>query len=309
MADENGTEKAPELNLAEGDQSKAPVGDPAPKAADKPAAGSAVVPGADPFADLDDQDTREWLTKRELKDANSVAKLAREQSKLLGNAIRIPGKDATPEEVQAYREKLGVPKTVDEYEFSVPKDLPADLPYDAERATGFKAVSHELGLTKAQAQGVHDWAVKNAVGDTTAMKAASEARNAEIAKGETEKLVKMWGPLDGETARANLAYADKALSHGGAEALAEFQRAGLIGDKGKVIMSAPIAKMLADFGRAVYSEDKVLKGDSARLDNPFADGPSQNVTRQMSLWKQDRETALGFIQAAGKKPSDFGLPG
>lgn len=271
------------------------------------AEGSTAATGADPFADLDDKDTREWLTKRGLKDAKAVAKLAHEQAKMLGNAIRLPSKDATPEEVSAFREKLGVPKTADEYEFTVPKDLPADMPYDGERASAFKAFAHGQGLSKAQAQAMHDWAAKNAVGDYEAIKTATEARNAEIAKGETEKLVKLWGPLDGATAKANLGFADRALSHGGPEALAEFQRVGLIGQQGKVIMSAPLAKMLADFGRAVYAEDAVLKGDAAKLDNPFADGPSFNLTSAMKLIKQDRATAESFIAAAGKKPEDFGL--
>lgn len=292
---------------AEGNQAKAAPDTQKPETTGKTAEGSTVVTSADPFADLDDKDTREWLTKREIKDAKSVAKLAHEQAKMLGNAIRIPGKDATPEEVQAYREKLGVPKTADEYEFTVPKDLPAELPYDGERASAFKAFAHEQGLSKAQAQAMHDWATKNAVGDFTASKAATDTRNAEIAKGEMEKLVKLWGPLDGVTAKANLAFADRALNHGGPEALAEFQRVGLIGSQGKVVMSAPVAKMLADFGRAVYAEDAVLKGDAAKLDNPFADGPSFNLTKAMELVKKDRETAISYIVAAGKKPEDFYL--
>lgn len=292
---------------AEGNQAKAAPDTQKLETTGKTAEGSTVATSADPFADLDDKDTREWLTKREIKDAKSVAKLAHEQAKMLGNAIRIPGKDATPEEVQAYREKLGVPKTADEYEFTVPKDLPAELPYDGERANAFKAFAHEQGLSKAQAQAMHDWATKNAVGDFTASKAATDVRNTEIAKGEMEKLVKLWGPLDGVTAKANLAFADRALNHGGPEALAEFQRVGLIGSQGKVVMSAPVAKMLADFGRAVYAEDAVLKGDAAKLDNPFADGPSFNLTKAMALVKQDRETALSYIVAAGKKPEDFYL--
>ena len=275
-------------------------------AAAKAAEGSAPKAAADdPFAELE-TDTREWLSKREIKDARAAAKLAHEQAKLLGNAIRIPSKDATPEEVQAYREKLGVPKTVDEYDFKVPADLPKDLPYDGERATAFKSFALDIGLSKAQAQQVHDWATKNAVGDFHTALQAQANRTIETAKSETEKLVKMWGPLNGETARANLSFADKALEHGGAEARAEFARAGLIGTD-KTILSAPLAKMLADFGRALYQEDNVLRGSADRLNNPFADGNSFNLTASMKMIKENPELADSYITAAGKKRSDFGL--
>lgn len=274
------------------------------EAAKSPAAAGA---DADPFADLD-TDTRDWLSKREVKDAKAAAKLAHEQSKLLGNAIRIPGKDAKPEEIAAYEEKLGVPPTADGYELKVPKDLPENLPYDAERANAFKAKAKELKLSKAQAAELHDWAVGNGVADQKAVIEAENARKIETAKGETQKLIKLWGPLDGETAKANLAFADRALRDiGGDDAIAEFKRVGLIGEAGGVVMSAPIATMLAKAGAAIYKEDEVLKGRPDRLNNPFADGESFNLTAAMKMIKEDEHTAKSFIAAAGKKPADFGL--
>lgn len=271
------------------------------------AAAASQTGNDDPFGAFDEA-TREWVTKRQFKDVAAIAKTAYEQEKMLGNAIRVPGKDAKPEDVEAYLNKLGRPEKADGYDFTVPKDLPETLPYDAERATGFKQLAHSLGLTAKQAASIHDWAVKNAVDDFQSYSGKTEAERAETAKAETAKLEKLWGPLDGDQMKTNLAFADKALKDvGGEDALKEFQRVGLIGTEGNVILSAPIAAMLAKFGAAVFKEDQVLTGKADRLNNPFAEGKAFNVTAQMKLIKEDREQALAFIAAAGKQPADFGL--
>ena len=273
------------------------------------AAAAAGTTENDPFGAFDEA-TREWVTKRQFKDVAAIAKTAYEQEKMLGNAIRVPGKDAKPEDVEAYLNKLGRPETADGYDFTVPKDLPETLPYDAERAPGFKALAHGLGLTAKQAAAIHDWAVGNAVDDFKSYSGKTEAERAETAKSETGKLEKLWGPLTGEQMKTNLAFADKFLKTvGGEDALKEFQRVGLIGTEGNVILSAPIAAMMAKAGAALYTEDQVLTGKVDRLNNPFAEGSSFNVTAQMKIYKEDREQALAFIAAAGKKPSDFGLKG
>lgn len=276
------------------------------------AAGNQNQTSDDPFSALgftdEDKDIRDWVSKTGFKAPKEVVKSAFEQSKLLGNSIRLPGKDATPEELATFREKLGTPKEAKDYEFAPPKDLPEDLPYDGERADAFRQKAHELGLTKDQAKGLHDWFAGATVEDFKAMGSKNAEQQAQIAKGETDKLVKLWGPLDGDQMRTNLAFADKALREvGGDEALAEFQRVGLIGKEGKIIQSAPIATMLSKLGAALYTEDQVLRGRTDRLDNPFAEGKSFNLTAGMKLIKEDRDAALSMIAAAGKKPSDFGL--
>lgn len=320
MADENGTGQTQEQ--PKGDAAAAALATQNADAAGKGDKGSNPEAGkANPLLELvgDDAETKEWIGKQteRAKDVPSLAKLAREQDKLigkqakdLGDAIRIPGKDATEAEIVAYKEKAGIPLTPEGYEFKAPKDLPEGLPYDGERAKGFAAEAAKLGLTKAQAQGVHDWAAANAVGDFAATKEQNDAKQVETAKAETAKLVKLWGPLDGQTFKTNAAFADKALMDiGGQEALAEFQRVGLIGDAAgqKIIQSQAIAIMLAKMGQTLYKEDEILKGDPTKLNNPFAEGASNNVTDQMRMIKQNREQAMSFIAAAGKKPEDFGL--
>lgn len=260
----------------------------------------------DPFADLP-AETREWLGKREVKSLRDAANLAHEQSKLLGNAIRVPGEKATDEERAAFLNKLGRPEKPDGYEFKVPEKLPENLPYDAERAKGFKQLAHDLGLTAAQAGRVHDWAAENAVNDFSNATAQMQQQTEERARGETDKLVKRWGPLDGETARANLEFADRVLQQaGGPELVEEFKRLNLIGPN-KEILSEPLALAFARMGSAIYKEDGVLHGTADRIGNPFADGDGHNRTKQMELYRADPDQARALIAAAGKKPSDFGL--
>lgn len=263
---------------------------------------------ADPFADLD-EDTREWLGKRNVKSPQEAAKLAREQAKLLGNAIRVPGDKATDEEREAFLNKLGRPEKPEGYDFKVPEALPENVPYDGERANGFKQLAHKVGLTAAQAATIHDWAVENAVNDFGSLEEQRREQVKARATEETAKLVKRWGPLDSQTTRANLEFADRALREaGGVELVEEFKRLGLIGEN-KEILSEPLAVAFANVGMALFKEDDVLRGSADRIGNPFEEGANFNVTKQMQLIKSDPDTAHALIAAAGKKPSEFGLKG
>lgn len=257
------------------------------------------------------EDSRAWLSKQGFDKVENLPKLAKqvyEQDKHIGGMIKIPGDDATDEERNAFQLKLGRPETVDGYEFDVPADLPENLPYDGERADAFKAVAHKLGLSSSQAQGLHDWFVGTATEDFNMSADAIAEQRAELAAAETTKLVKRWGPLDGEQAKANLELADRFLTNAGGEAAVEaLKAAGLIGPN-KEILSEPLAVMFADAGAVLYKEDGLLTGHNGnKVGNPFADGESNNLTEAMQIIKRDPDEARSLIAAAGKKPSDFGL--
>ena len=279
--------------------------------AGKTAEGSTVTAGADVFADLE-TDTREWLQKREVKDAKAAAKLAFDQSKLLGNAITIPGPKATDEEKAEFLNKLGRPEKADDYEFEMPKDLPAEIPYDGERAAKFKSLMHEQGLNKAQAKALHDAFIADTVGDYHASAVAQVEALKTTAKEETGKLEKLWSPLNGETAQANLEFADRFIMETvGEDGWAELERLKAVTtvDGKRVVTSAKMAEMFAKAGMAMFKKGSIVTGDPAFLGNPFAEGEHLNLTKQMELIKADPERARNMIAAASKKPADFGLTG
>lgn len=267
--------------------------------------GSAAETG-NAFAALD-EDTRGWLQTKGLGDVSALAKSARESEKLLGSAIRVPGKDATPEERDAFLSKLGRPAKAEDYKFTVPKELPEQLPYDGEKAKAFAGLAHQLGLTQEQSAKLHDFYVGEQVGAFKGKAEADQLAAVQKAQDATKALEAEWGPLDGATAAANFEIADQVFNKtpGGAEVLQELKDLGLVGAN-KEILSAPIAKMLAAIGTALYTEDGVLRGKTDSIENPFSD-KSPNLTLQMKLYKDDPDHAKQLIAMVGKKPSDFGL--
>lgn len=270
--------------------------------------GSADTGAGTAFAALD-EDTRGWLQTKGLGDVQSLAKSARESEKLLGGMVKLPGKDATPEEREAFLTKLGRPEKPDGYQFTVPKDLPEGLPYDGNRAKAFAAKAHELGIPQDAAAGLHDWFMSDSVNAFNGMGEAQQAAMQQKAAAETEKLVKEWGPLDGDTASANFEIADKVFTQvpGGQDFLKELQDLKLVGPN-KEILSAPIAKMLASIGTALYTEDGVLRGKADVIGNPFdKKAASFNLTAAMAIAKEDPDRARSYITAAGGKPDEWGL--
>lgn len=276
--------------------------------------GSGADPAAnadDPFAKLEDPATREWAQKQGLSKYEDAVRKAHEQEKFIGGAVRVPGEDASEEDRSAFAEKVLpalAPKSADEYKFTVPKDLPPDLPYDEAQAAEFKSFAKEQGLTTKQAAALHDKFISMRVSEYNGQLAQAPELIAETAKQETAKLEKLWGPADGDAARTNAAFADKVLSELGHDVLTSFQKAGLVGPN-KEMLSADLGVGLAKIGAALFKEDDVLRGDPSALGNPFAEGPHFNLTQQMQIARKDPDHAKSLIAAAGKRPEDFGLRG
>jgi hypothetical protein len=277
---------------------------------EKTSDGSFVFDAGKAYADLD-ADTRAWLqTVGVDKDPKALATKAYNQEKLLGNRIPLPGKDATPEELNEFYAKLGRPETADKYELKAPADMPEGLPYDGEFAKRAAAEGHKLGLTQAQMAGLHDFWVTEQVG---MFNGAVEGNLGELkAKADAAKegLTKLWGPEDSPTYKANLEIADKVFTMvpGGQEVLEELKGLGLVGPN-KEVLSLPLAKMFAALGSSLYKEGEVLRGNPDVIGNVFdSTSDAYNMTEQHKLAKSDPAKAASLIRAAGKKPTDFGLP-
>lgn len=83
-------------------------------------------------------------TWEKFKEPGAFFKSYHEQDKAMGRMVRIPGADAKPEEVAAFREKLGVPKDTTGYAAPKLEGL------DAERWGRWAGLAHKHGLTPGQ---------------------------------------------------------------------------------------------------------------------------------------------------------------
>lgn len=105
------------------------------------------------FDGLDEKD-RGKLAR--FKSQNQLAKSYLELERRLGSSVMPPGQNATPEERAAFYEKLGRPKSSDEYKFD-----PVFLPDGVTRAefgeADYKKIAHQVGLTQEQAKALHKW--------------------------------------------------------------------------------------------------------------------------------------------------------
>lgn len=121
-------------------------------------------------------------------DINHFAERTLDMRRKLSSAIFIPGKDAKPEEIAAYRQKLGVPEAADKYEFADPEGY---QPTEADKALRGKFseafFKHNISAEAAkELSALHREAV-------TAEAEAMKAQDAEYAKQGEVALRKEWG--------------------------------------------------------------------------------------------------------------------
>jgi hypothetical protein len=123
------------------------------------------------------------------KSPEAIAKAlvhTKKMSGKLGEAIFMPGKDATPEEVAAFRAKIGVPEAVDKYPTSI-----EGLKLDEASVKAFNEIAHKAGLTPAQAQDIIKFEASRLEAQEQTQKAemqkAEEAHQKELSKNQEMK--------------------------------------------------------------------------------------------------------------------------
>jgi hypothetical protein len=168
----------------------AAAADPAPAAVETPPAGTpAATPQTwnDIVAGLP-EDLRGTAGKyQSLEDTvKAAAELRKELSRSRDGYVRVPGADAKPEEVAAYRKAMGVPESAAGYGLGVADDAP-------------ETEKHKLGqfLELAHGEGLPTGAVKKILDLDRSIRAAEEAqkqrqREESFAAGNNE-LRQLWG--------------------------------------------------------------------------------------------------------------------
>lgn len=135
----------------------APAPAPAPTGGDPaPAPAPAPTSGAFDWAQHGlDQDTLGYVTTKGFKAPGDVVGAYRNLEKLHGvpadRILKMPGPDAKPEEIAAYRERLGMPKDAKDYQFAKFEAFGDNKDAEAKFDSFLRTTFHKLGVAAPQA--------------------------------------------------------------------------------------------------------------------------------------------------------------
>lgn len=131
------------------------------------------------------EDLRGDPTIQNTKDIAGMARQLVDTMKMVGSdRVAIPGENAAPEQWDSFFTKLGRPEKPEGYQFEVKSEIfqPQDLWLE-----GLAGVSHKLGLSKSQAQGLLSWYVEESGNELTQMsKELGDSQEDSMAKLRTE---------------------------------------------------------------------------------------------------------------------------
>lgn len=271
--------------------------DQAPAATDTaaPEAETAATPepskdaGGDPFGKISNPEIKEWISKKGVKDVESLATSYRNLEKTFGangEKVAIPQADDEAGWDEFFG-KIGAPDSPDKYDLKAPEGV------DEEFVESFKNYAAKAKLTKSQADKLFKEMSDSQITSTQKMREEMETRF----KMDMDNLKREWG--DGFERQLTLA---KRAAHKMNLSEQELSR---IEDS---IGSAKMLKMFADFGTSA-GEDSFVGSDSGmqsfgltpsqamqkveqlRGDKSFQDRLANNDEAAMAHWQSLWESA------------------
>ncbi|KKN00113.1 hypothetical protein LCGC14_1141110 [marine sediment metagenome] len=104
------------------------------------------------------EELRKEKSLESFKDVAGLGKSFVETKKMVGNAIQLPeeGKEPGEGQLDGIYDKLGRPKTAEEYKFTKP-DIPDGIPWDETMEKSFLARAHKAGLSNGQVETLMQW--------------------------------------------------------------------------------------------------------------------------------------------------------
>lgn len=207
---------------------------------------------------------RNDATLQRFKTTEALASSYLEARKKIGEqGLKLPGDDASPQEIREAMTALGCPETVEKYDLG---DFapPEGMPWSSEFQTDALAAMHQHGLNSPQARGMLGWF-------TEASQAAFQAEQQAQEKihGEWDaKLAEKWGAAIEE--RSDLA--ERTIRHALGDEAAAVANARL--PDGGLLRHHPGFRDLLATAGALLAEHKLL-GDTAPT--RFAHTPEQAV--------------------------------
>jgi len=174
----------------------------------------------------------------------------------LQNAVVFPGKDAAPEEIDAFLKRMDIPKTAEEYGLDA-KKIPSPVA-DEDKATAAKGLADyfkSIGLTKNQAGKMYEQYI-------SIIKGASEAeakRQKDLADTFEDRLLKDLG--DEKTATETKEFFKRALiALGDKKLVQELSQSGML-------YSTAFVRGLADIWKAGNQEPPIPQAGPGKPEN------------------------------------------
>lgn len=133
-------------------------------------------------------------TAAQYKDLPSVFKSLNDTKAALSQRtdgmIRLPGKDAGPEEIAAYHRAIGVPESPDKYQITPPAQLPEGVEFRPENLTQFAEFAHKAGISNDLANKLIAFQAQSESAEISRLKAEHES----LVAAQEKQLQQEWGP-------------------------------------------------------------------------------------------------------------------
>lgn len=187
----------------------------------------------------------------------AVADLRKRES----NSVRLPGKNASEEDIASYRKAIGVPESPDKYKFSMPEGhepTEADAAFQKSVAETF----HTLGVPAETAQGLVDWFNEY----STAVHQAQVDADKQFAEESEAQLKKEW---PGAEFDRNKTFANQAALRLFGDELEDVRN--IETKDGRFVLDHPaFVRILAQYGREM--EEGTLGGAMSEAQIETLDG-------------------------------------
>lgn len=218
-------------------------------------------------------------------DTQTLLKNYAHAQKFQGQAVRIPGEGATPEDWAKFYSRLGRPEAPDGYEVKLPEIRSG---WNEELVNGFKSEAHRLGLTPAQVQGILNFygpAVDSQLGQI-------ERSHEKEKQAATQALREKYGAAYDQ----KLAIARAALEHYADEGLmARLKEAGLLNDANFIEMFAGIGEILREDNYIVGHVEGIMTSEAAQEELEKIQGDLQGP-----YWDETHPNHKETVQKAHK---------
>lgn len=241
------------------------------------------------YSKLENADVRTWAEAKGFKDPLAAAESAYNLEKLMGfdkagRTIVLPDENSTPEQIAAFRAKLGVPETADGYKLPVPQGVPEDF---AKEASGW---FHEAGVPPKAAEAIAaKWNAKMEAAQAAANQAFETQSNAEFAA---------WRAEQGAAADQNQELAKRAAAQF-MPAKDAAERAEMMSKIERAIGTGNFMKMMTNIGSGL-GEHKVHMGGEGGL----TPTPAQAQQRIAEL-KSNKEWTSAYLGGDKTKQAEM----